>query len=281
MLNERIEDHLPVHLIETATGALRVSNASHLETKPMLSRTADHLFWMARYMERAENTARLLDVNYQTSLLPQSSEATLQGWKGLLSISELMPDYLARFETVNARDVMAFMVSDANNPSSILNCLRAARENARAVRGALTTEVWETMNQTWLEYNRLVKEGALEKDPGELFEWVKFRSHLSRGVTLGTMLQDESFHFQRIGTFLERADNTARLLDVKFHARNTEFFGSGVGNEGKEVDFYHWSAVLRSVSAFEVYRKVYRNVIRPEKVAELLILRAEMPRSLV
>lgn len=281
MLNERIEDHLPVHLIETATGALRVSNASHLETKPMLSRTADHLFWMARYMERAENTARLLDVNYQTSLLPQSSEATLQGWKGLLSISELMPDYLARFETVNARDVMAFMVSDANNPSSILNCLRAARENARAVRGALTTEVWETMNQTWLEYNRLVKEGALEKDPGELFEWVKFRSHLSRGVTLGTMLQEESFHFQRIGTFLERADNTARLLDVKFHARNTEFFGSGVGNEGKEVDFYHWSAVLRSVSAFEVYRKVYRNVIRPEKVAELLILRAEMPRSLV
>ena len=281
MLNERIEDHLPVHLIETATGALRVSNASHLETKPMLSRTADHLFWMARYMERAENTARLLDVNYQTSLLRQSSEATLQGWKGLLSISELMPDYLARFETVNARDVMAFMVSDANNPSSILNCLRAARENARAVRGALTTEVWETMNQTWLEYNRLVKEGALEKDPGELFEWVKFRSHLSRGVTLGTMLQDESFHFQRIGTFLERADNTARLLDVKFHARNTEFFGSGVGNEGKEVDFYHWSAVLRSVSAFEVYRKVYRNVIRPEKVAELLILRAEMPRSLV
>ncbi|HET6787238.1 MAG TPA: alpha-E domain-containing protein, partial [Aquabacterium sp.] len=140
---------------------------------------------------------------------------------------------------------------------------------------------WETMNQTWLEYNRLVKAGALAKDPAELFEWVKFRSHLSRGVTLGTMLQDESFHFQRIGTFLERADNTARLLDVKFHARNTEFFGSGLGNEGKEVDFYHWSAVLRSVSAFEVYRKVYRNVIRPEKVAELLILRAEMPRSLV
>jgi uncharacterized alpha-E superfamily protein len=173
------------------------------------------------------------------------------------------------------------MVTDASNPSSILNCLRAARENARAVRGALTTEVWETMNQTWLEYNRLVKSNALAKDPAELFEWVKFRSHLSRGVTLGTMLQDESFHFQRIGTFLERADNTARLLDVKFHARNTEFFGSGVGNESKEVDFYHWSAVLRSVSAFEVYRKVYRNVIRPEKVAELLILRAEMPRSLV
>ena len=284
MLNERIEDHLPTQLIETESGAWRARHASgmsHMETKPMLSRTADHLFWMARYMERAENTARLLDVNYQTSLLPQSSEAALQGWEGLLGISELTGEYLHKFDEVNARDVMSFMVTDPTNPSSILSCLRAARENARAVRGALTTEVWETMNQTWLEFNRLVKEGATGRDPAELFEWVKFRSHLSRGVTLGTMLQDESFHFQRIGTFLERADNTARLLDVKFHARNTEFFGSGAGNEGKEVDFYHWSAVLRSVSAFEVYRKVYRNVIRPEKVAELLILRAEMPRSLV
>jgi len=280
MLNERIETRLPQRLLEREFGR-RTLNGTLTETKPMLSRTADHLFWMARYMERAENTARLLDVNYQTSLLPQSEEAALAGWEGLLSISELTEDFAKRFDEVHAKHVMAFMVSDATNPSSILNCLRAARENARAVRGALTTEVWETTNQTWLEFNRLLKEGALAKDPGELFEWVKFRSHLSRGVTLGTMLQDESFHFQRIGTFLERADNTARLLDVKFHARNTEFFGSGLGNEGKEVDFYHWSAVLRSVSAFEVYRKVYRNVIRPEKVAELLILRPEMPRSLV
>ncbi|MGE5451471.1 MAG: alpha-E domain-containing protein [Acidobacteriota bacterium] len=247
----------------------------------MLSRTADHLFWMARYMERAENTARLLDVNYQTSLLPQSADAALQGWQGLLSICELTDDYLAVYEKVAPRDVMEFMVAEPRNPSSILSCLRAARENARAVRGTLTTEVWETMNQTWLEINRLVQSQAWLKEPGELFEWVKFRSHLSRGVTLGTMLQDEAFHFQRIGTFLERADNTARLLDVKFHARNTEFFGSGLDNETKEVDFYHWSAVLRSVSGFEVYRKVYRNVIRPEKVAELLILRRDMPRSLL
>ena len=280
MLNERIEQKLPHHLLDREFGG-RPSTGALLETKPMLSRTADHLFWMARYMERAENTARLLDVNYQTSLLPQSHETAMAGWIGLLSISELTEDFAKRFGEVSARHVTAFMVSDAGNPSSILNCLRAARENARAVRGALTTEVWETTNQTWLEFNRLLKEGALAKDPGELFEWVKFRSHLSRGVTLGTMLQDESFHFQRIGTFLERADNTARLLDVKFHARNIEFFGPSLGSEGKEVDFYHWSSLLRSVSAFEVYRKVYRNVIRPEKVAELLILRAEMPRSLV
>ncbi len=279
MLNERIEEHLPSHLIETETGALRKA-ALNTEMKPMLSRTADHLFWMARYMERAENTARLLDVNHQTSLLPQSDEAVLNGWTGLLSISELSEDYAQKHGEVVPATVMTYMVSDDSNPSSILNCLYAARENARAVRGALTTEVWETMNQTWLEFNRLLKTGAMSRDPAELFEWVKFRSHLSRGVTVGTMLQDEALHFLRIGTFLERADNTARMLDVKFHALNTEFFGSGHGNEGKEVDFYHWSAVLRSVSAFEVYRKVYRNVIRPEKVAALLILRAEMPRSL-
>jgi uncharacterized alpha-E superfamily protein len=255
----------------------------------MLSRTADHLFWMARYMERAENTARMLDVNYQTSLLPQSADDAEKGWKGLLSISELTGDFAKRYGEVTARNVMDFMVSDANNGSSIRSCLMAARENARAVRGTLTTEVWETQNQTWLEFQRMVATGAFQKDPGTAFEWVKFRSHLSRGVTVGTMLQDEAFHFLRIGSFLERADNTARLLDVKFHAVESEFFGPNVGNgngngtaNGKDIefDFYHWSAILRSVSGFEVYRKAYRNVIRPEKVAELLILRADMPRSL-
>lgn len=263
----------------------------------MLSRTADHLFWMARYMERAENTARMLDVNYQTSLLPQSADAAEKGWRGLLGISELTEDFEARYGAVTPRGVMEYMVSDPNNGSSIRNCLKAARENARAVRGTLTTEVWETQNQTWLEFQRMVQDGAFLRDPGTAFEWVKFRSHLSRGVTVGTMLQDEAFHFLRIGSFLERADNTARLLDVKFHAVKTEFTGvpSSMADGGSmgqsqvegtdgaqdvEYDFYHWSAILRSVSAFEVYRKVYRNVIRPEKVAELLILRPDMPRSL-
>jgi uncharacterized alpha-E superfamily protein len=242
---------------------------------------------MARYMERAENTARMLDVNYQTSLLPQSADAAENGWRGLLSISELTHDYHARYGEVDARKVMAYMVGDEKNGSSIYNCLLAARENARAVRGALTTEVWETQNQTWIEFQRMLRNKAFERDPGEAFEWVKFRSHLSRGVTVGTMLQDEAFHFLRIGSFLERADNTARMLDVKFHAVESEFYGAGNGNgngngasRDQEYDFYHWSAILRSVSGFEVYRKAYRNVIRPEKVAELLILRADMPRSL-
>ncbi len=278
----------------------------------MLSRTADHLFWMARYMERAENTARMLDVNYQMSLLPQSEGAAERGWRGLLSISELTADFAKRVGEVTPRSVIDYMVSDPKNGSSIRSCLMAARENARAVRGTLTTEVWETQNQTWLEFQRMVADDAFEKSPNEAFEWVKFRSHLSRGVTVGTMLQDEAFHFLRIGSFLERADNTARMLDVKFHSVDNEFVGYGPGaaaarlrygmsmsvgqsqgqgegdeaqaaqEGGKDVefDFYHWSAVLRSVSGFEVYRKVYRNVIRPERVAELLILRLDMPRSL-
>ena len=245
----------------------------------MLSRTADHLFWMSRYTERAENTARMLNVGYETALLPQSTAKAQEGWMGLLSISELIPAYTARHGAVTRDGVLDFMVRDGNNPSSILSCLRGARENARAVRGALTTEVWETQNQTWLELHRQLEGGAFERYPGQFFEWVKYRSHLSRGVTLGTMLQDEAFHFLRLGTFLERADNTARLLDVKFHAVQSDFHGVITGRE-PEADFYHWSAILRSVSAFEVYRKVYRDVITPERVADLLILRRDMPRSL-
>ncbi|MDP2442632.1 alpha-E domain-containing protein [Rhodoferax sp.] len=245
----------------------------------MLSRTADHLFWMNRYTERAENTARLLDVNYQTALLPQSEAVAQAGWQGLLSISELLPAYKEKHGTIIAREVMEFMVKDERNPSSIVSCLSAARENARAVRGTLTTEVWETQNQTWLEVKRMIKQGDFEADPSQFFEWVKFRSHLSRGVTVGTMLMDEALHFMRLGTFLERADNTARLVDVKFHAIDSDFYGTANGKD-QEYDFYHWSAILRSVSGFEVYRKVYRDVIRPERVAELLILRPDMPRSL-
>ncbi len=245
----------------------------------MLSRTADHLFWMSRYTERAENTARMLDVNYQTALLPQSAEAAVTGWEGLLTISELLPHYTALHGTITAREVMEFMVKDEANPSSIVSCLKAARENARAVRGTLTTEAWETQNQTWLEVNRMLRQGEFERDPAQFFEWVKFRSHLSRGVTVGTMLMDEALHFMRIGTFLERADNTARLVDTKFHAIQNDFYGSA-SERGQEYDFYHWSAILRSVSGFEIYRRVYRDVIRPERVADLLILRADMPRSL-
>lgn len=246
----------------------------------MLSRTADHLFWMSRYTERAENTARLLDVNYDTSLMPQSSEEAQAAWEGLLSISELMPAYKEKYGAeIVATNVLDFMVRDERNPSSIASCLRGARENARAVRGTLTTEFWETQNQTWLELSRMLKGNAFERDPSQFFEWVKFRSHLSRGVAIGTMLRDEAFHFYRMGTFLERADNTARLLDVKYHAAYQDHTSDAAAME-EDFDFYQWSAILRSVSAFEVYRKVYRDVITPLKVAELLVLNPAMPRSM-
>ena len=245
----------------------------------MLSRTADHLFWMSRYTERAENTARMLDVSYQMSLLPQSAGVAQMGWQGLLSISELLPFYKSKYDEVTAANVMRFMVSDENNPSSIISCLRAVRENARAVRGSLTTELWETQNQTWLEAQREIHTHDFLDDPAKLFEWVKFRSHLSRGVTIGTMLKDEARSFMRLGTYLERGDNTARLVDVKYHAIASDFVGEA-NDKDQEYDFYHESAIMPSITAFDNNRKVYRDVIRPDRVAELLILRADMPRSL-
>ena len=245
----------------------------------MLSRTADHVFWMARYTERAENTARMLDANYQLALLPQSDEYAALGWRAMLSISELADIYAAAHPSMTSRDVIAFMSSDAGNLSSIINCLRAARENARAVRGSITTELWETLNTTWLDAQRMLADGVLERDPCEFFEWVKFRSHLSRGVQLGTMVRDEAFYFMRLGTFLERADNTARILDVKYEMLEQRG-GASSQPLAQSLDYYHWAAVLRSVSGFEVYRKVYRDVIVPERVADLLILFDSWPRSL-
>ncbi|MBV8248944.1 MAG: alpha-E domain-containing protein [Comamonas sp.] len=247
----------------------------------MLSRTADHLYWMSRYTERAENTARMLSVSYETAMLPQAIHDAHRGWHSVLSISELIPAFRDRYAAVDRDSVLEFMVSDEINPSSIFSCLKAARENARAVRGALTTESWETQNQTWLALQRNFAKEGWKKDPAQFFEWVKYRSHLWRGVSLGTMLKDEALHFVSLGTFVERADNTARLLDVKFHSIERDYHGMPRGRAMMNFDFYHWSALLRSVSAFEIYRKVYRDVITPERVAELLMLRADMPRSLL
>ncbi len=240
----------------------------------MLSRPADHLFWMARYIERAENLARLLDVTWQMSLVPQSEAAANQNWQAVLTLNSLDRAFAERYATVNAENVLKFMVTDAENFSSIYSCLRLARENAHAVRGTLTAEMWETMNATWLEARDKSFEQLFNAGIGEFFEWVKMRSSLSRGTTLGTLLQDEAYHFIRLGTLLERADNTARILDVKYHVLRPQDESEGA------TDFYQWGALLRSVSAFEVYRKVYRDVITPERVAELLILKNDMPRSL-
>lgn len=243
----------------------------------MLSRTADHLFWMARYMERAENTARMLDVSLQTLLLPQSQTSAEGAQRALIEISELGESFAQHYDTASPENVLHFMAADPRNSSSIFSSLQAARENARAVRGALTTEWWETINQTWLEFSRRLREKSLETEPEALLEWVKYRSHLSRGVTLGTALKDEAFYFSQLGTFLERADNTARILDVRFvnSGRDARAASAELG------DFYYWASILSSVSGLEVYRKVYRDVLTPERVVELLILNPSMPRSLL
>lgn len=241
----------------------------------MLSRTADHLFWMARYIERAENTARVLDVTHSTSLLPDDSEgAEAHLWYAPLNISGCAADYTEKYGDAESTAVTSFIALDPDNPASIYTSLMLARENARAVRGAITGEMWESINATWLELNRL-SPTLNGKCLTPFFDWVKERSHLFRGVTLGTILKDDALNFIRLGTFLERADNTARILDVKYH-----ILLPSVKDVGGAADYYQWGALLRSVSAFEAYRKIYRDVISPQRVAELLVLRADMPRSL-
>lgn len=242
----------------------------------MLSSTADHLYWMARSMERAENTARMIDVTYRMSLLKQPVAEPHQEWRAMLSISGLHEDFEARYAEPSAANVLHFMALDEKNPGSIYNSLYNARENARAVRGSITSEMWEALNATWLEMHRIYGEGIAEDGISRFFDWVKERSHLSRGLTYGTMLRDDAFRFLRLGSFFERADNTARILDVKYH-----ILLPSASDVGGAADYYQWGALLRSVSAFESYRKVYRGQITPKRVAELLILRPDMARSLI
>jgi uncharacterized alpha-E superfamily protein len=231
---------------------------------------------MARSMERAENTARMLDVTYRMSLLKQAMIEPNNEWRAMLSISGLHEGFEERHDIHNAENVLHFMALDKKNPGSIYNSIFLARENARAVRGTITSEMWEALNSTWLEMLRIHAEGIALDGVSRFFEWVKERSHLSRGIAHGTMLRDNTFRFIRLGSFLERADNTARILDVKYH-----ILLPSLKDVGGATDYYQWSAVLRSVSAFESYRKVYRDQITPKRVGELLILRLDMARSLI
>jgi uncharacterized alpha-E superfamily protein len=240
----------------------------------MLSRTADHLYWMSRYIERAESLARLVDAHYRMSLLPHSGETLAHSLSATMTALHMEEAYLKHFERIEPNTVFEFVSLDRDFDGSIVSCLRAARENARAVRGSLTSELWETLNSTWLEARSLAG-GSTRTDIGQFVEWVKERSHLTRGVTIGTMMRDEAFLFTRIGTFLERADSTARILT----AHQDDLVP---GADASAVpDPYQWSVLLRALSAFEVYRRAFRDVISPLRVAQLLILRDDMPRSLL
>jgi uncharacterized alpha-E superfamily protein len=233
------------------------------------------LYWMSRNVERAENTARILDVAYRMSLLTKAAALQDQEWFAPLNITGSLFPFSGRHSIVCAKEVLHFMALDTENPSSIYNCAKQARENARAVRGSITSEMWEVLNSTWLELQNMDEESLYARGISSFFEWVKERSHLYRGVTFGTMRRDEAFEFHRLGSYMERADNTARMLDVKYHV-----LLPSVDDVGGAVDYYQWSAVLRSVSAYESYRKVYRDSVTPVRIAELLILRVDIPRSL-
>jgi uncharacterized alpha-E superfamily protein len=241
----------------------------------MLSRTADHLYWMARYIERAENLARVLDVTYNMSLVPNAAESEAALWLPALEISGNVELFEQHYSEITAANVIHYLSLDMNNSSSIYCALRSARENAHAVRVTMTSETWENINALWLEFGQFIGQDLAKSGLREFCDWVKARSHLFRGVCFGTMLRDDAFSFVRLGTFIERADNTARLLDVKYHLLLPE-----QEEVGGAVDYYEWSAVLRSVSAFQAYQKIYSDTIEPWRVAELLVLRRDMPRSL-
>jgi uncharacterized alpha-E superfamily protein len=237
----------------------------------VLSRTADHLYWMSRYLERAENLARMLDAHQRLSLLPRPQEAVSQGWQATLVSLGAAEAFLAGERPLTARAAFDFLALDRRNCGSIVQCLRAARENARAVRGTITSDVWETLNATYLE-SLSFTESMPESARGEFLEWVKYRAHLTRGVISATLLRDEALHFTRIGTFIERADNTTRLLESRWR-------DPGGGGERLRAEASEWALLLRAMSAFEIFRRLYRNSVTPERVTEMLLMRDDLPQS--
>ncbi|WLS79594.1 alpha-E domain-containing protein [Erwinia pyri] len=237
----------------------------------MLSRTASGLYWMARYLERAENIARVLDVTNRLSLMPVRSthDDELRVPLNLTSTGEL-------FWTLNDRLAMPqlfnFFVLDERNPGSIFCCWEAAWNNAHAVRGSLSSEVWESINSSWIEMRKLRRQGVSSIGADAFFDWVKERSHLFRGAMFGTLMRGDAMSFIRLGTLLERADCTARLLDVT-HALTEQ-------DDDSVREYYRLDTLLRSVSAREAYHTIYKQALVSDSVNEMLILREESPRSL-
>jgi uncharacterized alpha-E superfamily protein len=243
----------------------------------MLGRTAASLLWMSRYMERAENLARLLEVGYRIALTPGAGGHRNE-WRSTLVAAAGLDSYLARYgdeDEVDERRVIEHLLFDLDNPSSVRSCLEAARNNGRGVRTALTRDMWEALNSTWVDFVALRPADIHGDRLPAVFDSVRQRAMLFRGAMLGTLLRRDGYHFCQLGAFLERADQTARILDVKYYILlpRSEVVGG-------DIDTYQWETILRSVSANRSYGHVYRDGITPWNVAEFLILRPEMPRSL-
>ncbi|WEZ82856.1 alpha-E domain-containing protein [Rhizobium sp. 32-5/1] len=239
----------------------------------MLGRTANGLYWMFRYIERAENSARLIDAGLRMSLT--RSEATEDDWDGVLQSSGVRDIYDDTHDKLTSADAIDFLLRERSNPSSVMSCIDAGRSNARMVRTALTRETWEATNECYLDLKALLARRVKPADLPEVIDAIKRKTGLIRGAFHGTMLRNEIFNFSRIGTFIERADNTARILDVKYYV-----LLPAVSQVGSSIDNVQWESILRSVSAHRSYGWVYEAEYKASNIADFLILNGRMPRSL-
>lgn len=247
----------------------------------MLARTADNLYWFARYVERADHVARIIEATSRLAALPRAYGGATSEWESALISSGVIDEFAKTGLEINETNAIGYLVVDVDNPSSIHRCMESARRNARAVRTALTIETWEAVNGAWLELLRFERERAkgkaLDRDElGRFLAIVKKMALDVDGSAYRMMLRNEAFYFMRLGHFVERADNTARLLDVKYHVLLPE-----TETVGGSLDYFQWSAILRAVSANTAYHWVYRQGVKPWLVADLLILKPDMPRSLI
>jgi len=241
----------------------------------MLSRTADNLYWLARYVERAEYIARILDTTLRLTALPLAYVGSTNEWESAVATAGCAGAFFEAYEEATEETVTEFLAFSTDNPSSIRSCFEAARLNARAVRTALTNEMWDAINSAWLELKRWGNGPSSREEFARFLRWVLGSSLRFDGSAYRTMLRNDAYWFSRIGVYVERADNTARILDVKYH-----LLLPAIEKIGGPLDYYQWSSILRTVSALTAYHWVYRQNVKPWLVADLLILKDEMPRSM-
>ncbi len=242
-----------------------------MSSHPLLSRVADSVYWLGRYIERAENVARFVDVNHQ--LMLDAPFGQQQQWQPLIDTSGDAALFKRTYGEATRENVVQFLTFDAANPNSILSCLRSARENARTVRDTISSEMWEQCNKMYLHINEALSANRAADSPHELFYEIKMGCHLFEGIMDSTMSHSEAWHFCNMGRMLERADKTTRILDVKYF-----LLLPSVRIVGSPVDDVQWTAVLKSVSGFEMYRKAFGR-ISPSRVVEFLVLDREFPRA--
>jgi len=241
----------------------------------MLSRTADNLYWLSRYVERAEYLARILEATRRLTDLPLAYVGESNEWESAVATAGCGHAFYSNYKEANADNVTDFLAFSSANTSSIRSCFENARNNARSVRTALTVEMWDAINGTWLELQRYGNGPSSREDFARFLRWVQESSLRFDGSAYRTMLRNDAYWFSRLGVYVERADNTARILDVKYHLLLPE-----TERVGGPLDYFQWAAILRSVSALTAYHWVYRDSIKPWLIGDLLILKEEMPRSL-